>query len=65
MDLRRWLFEKEMRAGDLAKKIGYSAVHLRSIARRKLTPSARLAKLIIEATGGEVTMEEMKKVVKG
>jgi len=64
MDLRRWLFEKDMKASVLAQKIGYSSVHVRSIARRRLTPSARLAKLIVEATDGEVTMEEMTKLEK-
>lgn len=59
MDLREYLFRKNIKIAQLAREIDYSGTHLGFIVRKKFLPSPKLARMIVRATKGEVTMEEL------
>lgn len=60
MDLRRYLFEYQITRVELARMIGYTRNYITSIARGRVIPSLRVAKLISDATKGVVTIEELR-----
>lgn len=59
MDLREYLFRKKIKQADFAKKIGYGRHHIEKIVHQKNYASLRLAKLIQQATNGEVLAEDL------
>lgn len=61
MDLREYLFIEKMKYADFARKIDYNREHITRIVTGKCFPGRRLAEKIVEATGGKVTIEELKK----
>jgi ribosome-binding protein aMBF1 (putative translation factor) len=65
MKLRIYLWENKITCLEFAKKINYSAKTIRAIVREEVRPSERLAKIIEDATGGIVKMEDLRKIKKG
>lgn len=61
MDLKEYLFRKDIYVTDFAKQIGYTPDYIYLIKEKKKKPSFRFAKAIEEATNGEVTVEELLK----
>jgi len=59
MDLREYLFKKRMSVSDFAKKINFARTYISGIISGANKPSKKLAKIIEEATNGEVTAEEL------
>ena len=59
MELREWLFRKKMKITDFSKMIDYDRVYLTNISNGKMMPGKHLARRIIEATDGEVTMQDL------
>lgn len=61
MKLKLYLAENRMTIKEFCEKIGYSRNQISGIVNEKLKPSIRLAKVIEEATNGEVKAEELLK----
>lgn len=59
MDIRKYLFENRITITEFAKMLGYSIGHICAIKNGKLKPNVRLAKAIIQASNGQITMEEL------
>ena len=59
MNLREYLFRKEMTIVDFSRLIGRSSGHVRGIIKKRLIPSKTLAQHIERMTDGEVTEEEL------
>jgi hypothetical protein len=59
MDLREYLFRKNMKISRFAREIGYSREHIEKLIRGQSYASVRLARTIQEATAGEVTVLEL------
>lgn len=59
MDLRRYLFEKEMTIKAFATSIGRSTDHIRGICKGRLRPSRTLARYIETMTEGSVTLDDL------
>lgn len=60
MDLREYLFRKRMKQAEFAEKIGTTRRYVSAISTGYYRPGPRLAKDIEEATGGEVTVAELR-----
>ncbi len=60
MQLRKWLFEKDMLGKDFAAAIGVSPQTVYLIARKRRIPSVTVAAKIVEYTNKEVTMDELR-----
>lgn len=61
MELKLYLVKNRLTVKEFAEKIEYSRNQISGIVNGKLRPSNRLAKLIEQATNGEVTAEELLK----
>lgn len=61
MELKLYLVKNRITIKEFCERIGYSRNQISGIANGKLKPSMRLAKVIEEATGGEVTIEDLMK----
>lgn len=61
MELRVYLAKQRVTIKDFCEKIGYSRNQISGIINERYRPSARLAKLIEEATNGEVKADELLK----
>lgn len=59
MDLREYLFRKQISIADFSKKIGYSRTYISLIVHKKMKPSKRLAAAIEEATEGIVKVKDL------
>ena len=53
------LFHQRTSYTDFAKSINYDKYYINAIALGKRKPGIKLAKIIQEATGGEVTVDEL------
>jgi len=60
MDLREYLFRNRMTQTALAKQVGITRKYIADIMYSRVVPGARLAKDIELATGGEVTVAELR-----
>jgi len=61
MQLKVYLVQNRLTIKEFSEMIGYSRNQISGIANEKLKPSLRLAKLIEQATNGQVTVEELLK----
>lgn len=61
MQLKLYLVKNRLTIKEFSDMIGYSRNQISGIANEKLKPSLRLAKVIENATNGEVTVEELMK----
>lgn len=61
MELKLYLVKNKITIKEFCEKIGYSRNQISGIANGKLKPSMRLAKVIEEATHGEVTIDDLMK----
>ncbi len=61
MNLDQYLRKHKITYTDFAEKIGYGRTYINEIGIGTKNPSKRLAKLIEQATNGEVTAEELLK----
>ncbi len=59
MELREYLFRNYLTVIDFAKQINHSRTYLSLIVGGHKIPSRKLAKIIQDATKGEVTAEEI------
>jgi len=59
MDLREYLFRKRITNKDFAKLVRYDHSYIGEIINGKKKPGKKLARLIEEATNGEVTVDEL------
>jgi DNA-binding transcriptional regulator YdaS (Cro superfamily) len=59
MKLRIYLWKNKLKVSDFAKKINYSPEYVREIVRGNKIPGAKAAKLIEEATNGEILAEDL------
>lgn len=59
MNLREYLFKKRITPTDFARAINYHPSYLQAITRGERLPGKKLAKIISDATNGEVTIEEL------
>ncbi len=59
MNLDEYLWRNKITKQDFANQIGISRGHIHQLINGTRSPSAKLAKKIEEATGGEVTKEEL------
>ena len=59
MELKEYIEKNNLTERELALLIGISQQHVNRLIRKIANPSLPLAKKIKEATGGEVTIEEM------
>lgn len=64
MDLREYLFKKEISITDFAKDIGFTRGYINAICKKNIKPGRKLAKVIEQATDGKVTMKELMSVKK-
>lgn len=66
MELDEWLFKNKMTVTAFAKSLEISRNHLNCIVNKYLKPGKRLARDIVIATHGQVTLEELMNVdIKG
>jgi transcriptional regulator with XRE-family HTH domain len=61
MELKIYLVKNRMTIKEFCEKIGYSRNQISGIINGKLRPSKRLAKVIQDATNGEVKAEDLLK----
>jgi hypothetical protein len=61
MDLRTYLFNHRIKVTEFGKRINFSSIHLHKIINEERKPSLKLAKIIEEATNGEVTINDLLK----
>ena len=61
MQLKLYLIKNRLTIKEFCEMIGYSRNQISGIANGKLKPSIRLARVIENATNGEVTVEELLK----
>ncbi len=61
MDLRTYLFRHRIKIAEFGRRINFSAIHLHKIISGERKPSKKLAKIIEQATNGEVTIQELMK----
>jgi transcriptional regulator with XRE-family HTH domain len=61
MELKLYLVKNRFTIKQFSEMIGYSRNQISGIANGKSKPSLRLAKVIEQATNGEVTIEELLK----
>lgn len=61
MDLREYLFHNRLSIVQFSEMVYSSRTHMSAIVHGKLRPSKRLAKLIENATNGEVKAESLLK----
>lgn len=61
MELKIYLVQNRLTIKEFCEKIGYSRNQISGIANGKLKPSLRLAKVIEEATDGQVTVKDLMK----
>ncbi len=59
MDLREYLFRKKMTVAEFGRQINFSRIHLSKIIHGERRPSPKLAKIIEQATNGEVIAKEL------
>lgn len=59
MDLREYLFRKRKSITTFGQEIGFSRIHLSKIINGERNPGKKLAKIICEATNGEVKIYEL------
>lgn len=59
MDLREYLFRNRLTITDFGKKIDCPRAYLSQIVNGHKKPGKRLAKVIEDATNGEVTAQEL------
>jgi len=59
MTLRDYLHFKKITLNEFAKKVGFNRSYLSLIKTGKLKPSMKLARMIEQATDGEVTVLEL------
>lgn len=61
MNLRDYLKIQEITVKEFADEIRYGQTYLYRIITGSLKPGAKLAKVIVEATRGQVTFEDLQK----
>jgi DNA-binding XRE family transcriptional regulator len=61
MKLKIYLVTNRLTIKEFSEMVGYSRNQISGIANDKLKPSLRLAKVIEQATKGEVTIEDLMK----
>ncbi len=59
MELREYLFRNRITATAFGRKIGYAGGYISDISNGKKHPGRKLLGLIIRATGGEVTENDL------
>lgn len=59
MELRLYLKKNRLTVNEFCEKVNYSRTHVSAVINKRFRPSKKLAKLIEQATNGEVTMEEI------
>lgn len=59
--LKEYLFRKEKKMTVFARELEMSSGYLTQIVKGNIIPSKRLAREISQATGGEVTVEDLLK----
>lgn len=65
MELREYLFKKNITIKDFAFSIGYSDLHISEVASKKRRPGRVLIDLIEQATEGKVTKKDLLRPGKG
>lgn len=60
MDLREYLFRKDMSITEFAKRVDMSRAYVSSIVNGRAIPSKKLAKRIVITTEGFVTLDELR-----
>lgn len=60
MDLREYLFKKEISITAFAKEIGFTRGYINAIAKKNIVPGRKLAEVIEKATAGNVTFDKKK-----
>lgn len=59
MKLNLWIKKSKLRQREFARRLGITESHMSYLLDGKRKPSLRLAKKIIRATGGEVTITDL------
>jgi len=59
MNLREYLFKKRITPTEFARAINYHPSYIQAIERGQKRAGMKLAKIISEATNGEVTVKEV------
>lgn len=59
MNLKTYLFMREVKLASFARLLGYSYVHIWRVCQGRTLPSLELAKMIEERTNGEVSFDEL------
>ena len=59
MDLREYLFKKNMTVTQFARKIDYGRTHINQVVLKRRRVSKKLARLIAKATEGFVQREDL------
>lgn len=63
MDLREYLFRHRISLTAFCEITGYSKAQLSAIKNEKRNPGPRLAKEIVRATNGIVTIQDLMKII--
>lgn len=61
MDIKTFLFIKDMKMSHMAKRICCAPSYLASISKRRIVPSEKMIKKIVDFTEGLVTEKEILK----
>lgn len=64
MDLREYLFRKDMTEVEFAKRINYSRNYISQVARKRLIPGVKFILIVEKATNGEVCAGDLLKQYK-
>lgn len=59
MDLKEYLFKKNLTQKAFADSIEYNHMYFRDIFHKRKKPGKKLVKLIVKATNGEVTEKDL------
>lgn len=60
MDLREYLFKKDISVTAFAKEIGFTRSYINAICKKNKVPGRKLAEVIEKATDGNVTFVKKK-----